>query len=346
MGPWVAHPSAAATRMGKTERSLSMCCRAFSGGAHEAEGPYGSDGRPCARRIARQAVPPVVRPEGFVPGEPATPASPSDLVSRRVGTEAAGMGGIEGGSQGRVSAVRKVLEAMAEAWRERISERRARAAPKLGSDPRVQRSRLGAALEARLAVRSGVRLDDYLRHRLAKYATRLPLPLEALPVTVDIEGGEAVVRPRPPPRQSPANPRAEVPVHARALVARDGLYAARELRDAEVALDQLDARAAAARVRLEAVELQISGALAAGKIVARPDVDATPEQLGRPPVPSPAPILALRAFVAVLLAAEGWRFSAPVLAASGLAPDGIEETLRSSPVPAGLALAFALGAAV
>jgi len=256
------------------------------------------------------------------------------------------MGVVEGSPQNRVPAMRKALEVMAEAWREHVSVRRARMASKLGAEPRVQRSRLGAAVEARLAVRSGVRLDDFLRHRLAKYAARLPLPLEALPVTVDVEGGEAVVRPRPPPRQSPAYPRAEVPGHARALVERDGLYAARELRDADVALDELDARTAAARARLEAVEIQISEALAAGRIVARPDVEATLEQLGRPPVPSPAPILALRAFVAALLAAEGWRFSAPVLAASGLAPDGIEETLRSSPVPAGLALVFALGAAV
>ncbi len=256
------------------------------------------------------------------------------------------MGGIEGGSQGRVSAVRKVLEAMAEAWRERISERRARAAPKLGSDPRVQRSRLGAALEARLAVRSGVRLDDYLRHRLAKYATRLPLPLEALPVTVDIEGGEAVVRPRPQPRKAPAGARPEVPDHARALVERDGIYAAREIRDAERTLDELDLRTAAALHRLEAVELEIAEALAAGRIVARPDVNASAEQLGRPPVPSPAAIVALRALVAALLAAEGWRFSAPVLAASGLAPQGIEETVRASPVPSVLALAFAFGAAV
>jgi hypothetical protein len=256
------------------------------------------------------------------------------------------MSGVEAGSQVRGPAVRRVLEAVAEAWRERVSERRARAAPKLGAEPRVERSRLGAALEARHAVRSGVRLDDFLRYRLAKYAGRLPVPLEALPVTVDVEGGEAVVRPRSRLRHAPHGARTDVPDFARALVERDGVYAAREIRDAEAALDRLEARTEAARGRLEALEIEIAGALASGQIVARPDVNATPEQLGRPPVPSAVPIHALRGFVAALLAAEGWRFSAPALAASGVTPQGIEEALRSSPVPTTLALAFALGAAV
>ncbi len=256
------------------------------------------------------------------------------------------MDGVEAGSQGRGPVVRRVLEAVAEAWRERVSERRARAAPKLAAEPRVQRSRLGAALEARLAVRSGVRLDDFLRQRLAKYAARLPVPLEALPISVDVEDGEAVIRPRSQARQAPQGARSEVPAYVRALVERDGLYAAREIRDAEAALDQLDDRTARARTRLEALEIEIAGALAAGQIVARPDVNATPEQLGRPPVPSGAPIQGLRALVAIFLAAEGWRFSAPILAAADLAPQALEDALRTSPVPTALALSLALAAAV
>jgi hypothetical protein len=254
--------------------------------------------------------------------------------------------GVEGAAQGRTPALRRAFEAVVEAWRERASEKRAagRVRP-LGGEPRLRRSRLGAALEARLAVRSGVRVEDFLRNRLAKYAGRLPVPLEALPVTFDVEGGEVVVRPRAAARRIDKGPRPEQPAGPRALVEREGPYAAREIRDAETALDQLDASAAAARARLEAIEVAIGEALASGKIVAAPLVEATPEQLGRPPVPSGLPILGIRAFVASLLVAEAWRFSAPILAASGIAPDALEGALRANPLPAALALAFAVGAA-
>src|SRR6266496_3682819 len=120
-------------------------------------------------------------------------------------------GGADSVAQGRSAALRRFVEAVSEAWRERASERRARAAPKLAPEPHVARSRVAAALEARLAVRAGVRLGDFLRHRLAKYAARLPLPLEALPVAVTIEGGEPVVRPRPRSRPLPLGARVEPP---------------------------------------------------------------------------------------------------------------------------------------
>jgi hypothetical protein len=245
------------------------------------------------------------------------------------------MGCAEGVAQGRSPALRRVIEAISEAWRERASERRAAAVPRPAAEPRLRRSRLGAALDARLAVRSGVRLDDFLRHRLARYAVRLPVTLEELPVTFDVEGGEAVVRPRPPPRRAGPDARAEPPPFARALVAREGPNAARELRAAEAALDGLDARVAAARARLDALEVELAEAMSRREVVAPARIEATPEQLGRPPVPSPAFAAGLRVLVAALLAAEAWRF----------APAGIEASLRATPVPAGLALALAVGAA-
>jgi hypothetical protein len=225
-----------------------------------------------------------------------------------------------------------------EVLRERRAERRARALAAAGPAPRLPRSPLGAAVDARLAVRAGVRLDDFLRHRLARYAARLPVALEALPVTVDIAGGEAVIRPRARPRSFGPRPEA-----AAGAAARES-WAARELREAEAELDRLDACAGAAHARLEAVEVELAAAVAQGTVVARPAVDASAEQLGRPPVPPAAPILALRAFAGALLAAEAWRFSGPVLAAAGAAPaGGLEEALRAAPVGAGLALVLAAG---
>jgi hypothetical protein len=255
------------------------------------------------------------------------------------------MGAVDGMAHWRGHAARRILEAMSEAWRERATERRARASSKLGAEGRVPRSRIAAAVEARLAIRAGVRLDDFLRQRLAKYAGRLPLPLEALPVTVEVEGGEAVVRPRPRVRSAAHVALPETPTFARALIERDGAYAGREIRDAEHALDQLDARTSAARTQLDAFERELAKALASGQLVSRPDVEATAEQLGRPPVPSVAPIHALRASVAALLTAEAWRFSGPILAASGAAPGGLEQALREAPLPTALALTFAVGAA-
>jgi hypothetical protein len=231
---------------------------------------------------------------------------------------------------------------VAEVWRERRSERRARAAARLGATPRLPRSTLAAVLDARLAVRAGVRLDDFLRHRLARYAGKLPVTLDALPATVDVEAGEVVVRARSRAR-AVHGPRPEQAGPAAAACA--GGWAARELRDAETALDGLEARAAEARAAADVVEREIVAALASGAIVARPAVDATAEQLGRPPVPSPLPIHGLRAFVGLLLAAEAWRVSGPILGGAGVAPEGLEAALRVAPLATFLALLFAVGAA-
>jgi hypothetical protein len=239
----------------------------------------------------------------------------------------------------------RMIGSLADAWRERRSEQRAVAAPKVVPEGRLSRSRIAAAVQARLAVRSGVRLDDYLRSRLAKYAARLPVPLEDLPIAVDIEGGEAVFRGKAPARAPARPPSGADPLLAKVLVEREGPYAAREIRDAEAALDALDARAEAARIRIDGISRSVNDALASGALAARPDIEATPEQLGRPPVPPVAPIGLLRGFVAALLVAEAWRFSDPILAASGVAPDGLEAALHGAPLETGLALVLAVGAA-
>jgi hypothetical protein len=251
------------------------------------------------------------------------------------------MAGAEGGRKAPWS---RWAQAVVDAWRERASERRATAAPRSVRIGRVARWRVVSAVEARLAVRAGVRLDDFLRGRLAKYAASLPVTLEELPVAIDVEGGEAVVRSRSRSWASKPAPGA-TPALARELVAREGPYADREIRDAEAALDALDERAARARARIDDMAAALSDAIASGALAARPDVVATAEQLGRPTVPTLAPIAALRGFVAALLVGLGWRFAGPILAACGVHAASPEAAVAAAPVPAALALVLSLAAA-
>jgi len=190
-----------------------------------------------------------------------------------------------------------------------------------------------------------VRLDDFLRGRLARYAARLPVPLEALPAFVDVENGEPVVRARASRPQRAASAATPEP-WLEALVAREGPHAAQEIRDAEAAVSALDARTRAARDRADALARTLADDLAAGAVPSPPRIEATPEQLGRPAVPSPAPAALLQGFVVALLAAEGWRFSGPALAAAGFEAVGVQAAVETAPLPAAMGLVFALGAAV
>lgn len=246
--------------------------------------------------------------------------------------------------------VRRWLRSALEALRTRSGAPRASPRARRKLVPRLGRSSTGVALEARAAVRAGLRLDDFLRHRLARYAAELPVALEALPVEIDVEGGEPVVRARPRSPGSAAlgaslGPRSAEPAWLRALLEREGAGAVAEIRDAEAALDALAARADAARARIDEVGRALAEDLSRGRITAPVEVDATAEQLGRPPVPAPWPALLLRAFALALLAAETWRLSGPILGRMGVALDDLPRALERAPLSTGLALAFAAGAA-
>lgn len=264
------------------------------------------------------------------------------------------LGGVEGGGgfvsevlRGKGSFWGRLARASNEAARRREARREARQRERRPErEPTVGRSGLAVALEARLAVRAGVRLDDFLRGRLARYAARLPVPLEALPSVVDVEGGEPVVRARPHARRPAAPGAAAGDGWLAALVAREGPHAAREIRDADAAVSALEARTHAARDRVDALARTLADDLAAGTVPSPPRIEATPEQLGRPAVPSPAPAAILQGFVLALLASEGWRFSGPALAAAGFEPVGVVAALQAAPLPAAMGLVFALGAAV
>jgi hypothetical protein len=213
----------------------------------------------------------------------------------------------------------------------------------------IRRSAVGSLWHARAAVRAGVRLDDFLRFRLARYASELSVPPSALPVDVAVEGGEPVVHTRPaPPRTHAAFMAPRGPDDARwlrAVIELEGPIAARELADAETAVDALDARAVAQRSRIDEIARGIADDVAAGKILPPPRVDGTPEQMGRPPVPSSAPVTALRGFAAALLLAETWQLAGPVLAAGGVDPALLGLAAHSDPLGVALGLVFALGAA-
>ena len=71
----------------------------------------------------------------------------------------------------------------------------------------VRRSWLGAYWQTRIAVRAGMPLDDFLRSRLARYVSGLPVPSAKLPLEVTVVEGDVVVRDAAatPPATAPAN---------------------------------------------------------------------------------------------------------------------------------------------
>jgi hypothetical protein len=75
------------------------------------------------------------------------------------------------------------------AGRARRAAQRAARLNRRGARAAVPRSWWEVELSAGLAVRSDLRLEDFLRFRLARYAGRLPVPLEALPFDVSVENG-------------------------------------------------------------------------------------------------------------------------------------------------------------
>jgi hypothetical protein len=254
-------------------------------------------------------------------------------------------GGGGGGTSSRNSrqgegAVRRMIATTVERWRARRAARPPRR--KREPEPKLPRSGLAASLEARLGVRAGVRLEDFLRHRLASYAARLPVPLGALPIRIEVDGGDIAVTSRARPLLGPSLPKPQTDPLA-ALAAREGPAPVREARDLATALAALEPRLADARARLEALARGLQDDLASGALAAAPAVEATAEQLGRPPVPPALPIHGLRGLAIALLGAVAWRLAGPVLAASGLSADDVARA--DAPVRLGLALAFAGGAA-
>jgi hypothetical protein len=103
----------------------------------------------------------------------------------------------------------------------------------------VRRSWLAAFWQARIAVRAGMGLDDFLRSRLARYLAVLPVPSVRLPIAVDVDEGRISVRPIAAPAPPPAG---AADAWLAPLVAFEGPAVRQEVSELEVRLAMLTAR--------------------------------------------------------------------------------------------------------
>jgi hypothetical protein len=208
-----------------------------------------------------------------------------------------------------------------------------------GFELRARKPRwLSSFWAARLAVRAGIALEDFLRHRLAQRLGASPVPPARLPVSLSIEeGGTVVCHPVDPvPRRAP---------WLESFLRAEGSASL----GPEVQLAQADAARVAGRVeaqreRVAEVARELEEALR-GTEVADPDDDAQARQMGRPTLPFPLG-LALQLFALALLLAEAWQLAVPCLEAAGIGTQDIAAELYRNPVGVALGSIFALGAAV
>ncbi len=230
----------------------------------------------------------------------------------------------------------------------------ARAAIGLGGDPPlprpttprldpVRRSWIGAFWQARIGVRAGMTLDDFLRSRLARYLAGLPVPRARLPLLVDIADGQLSVRAAPEP--SPTVRTADAEPWIAPLVAIEGPAARQELAQLEVRLAMLDGEIGSARHRVEELSRKLAADISSGIVMGPPDVDATAEQLGRPPVRSAAPRTLAVGFAVAALAAETWQVAQPLLRSAGIDPASLGTEALRRPADVAFASVFSLGVA-
>lgn len=235
-------------------------------------------------------------------------------------------------------------------WARAIGAARERPLPRapLARLEPVRRAWLGAYWHARIGVLAGLSLDDFLRSRLARHLAALPVPQARLPVAIEIEDGQLLVRPAPGAPGAPAA--APAPADGEdawlaALVAVDGPPARREVAELEVEVATLEGEIAQARHRLDERGRQLSADVAVGLVAGPPDVEATAEQLGRPPIRSGAPRLLALTFAGGALAAETWQVAVPFLGASGVDVAALSAEASVHPAEVTFAIVFSLAVA-
>ncbi len=208
----------------------------------------------------------------------------------------------------------------------------------------VRRSWIPAFWHTRIAVRAGMSLDDFLRSRLARYLAGLAVPSSRLPLSVSIDDGQVSVKPAEAPERAPAPPRAsERDGWLAPLVAIEGPSIAQEVTELDVRLAVLEGEVENARHRAEELAHRFAADVASGLVAAPPAVDATAEQMGRPPVRSATPRTVMLTFVAAAIAAETWQVALPLLASAGLDAAAIASELGRRPGDVVSVSLFALG---
>jgi hypothetical protein len=234
---------------------------------------------------------------------------------------------------------RRVMGLVAHAPKRRL---RRHTAPAL--EP-LRRSWLAALWQARSSVRAGVPLDDFLRSRLARYLAALPVAQARLPVAVAVDDGQLLVRPAEPPPAPEVPPSDHADPWLEPLVAVEGPAVRQEVAELEIRLSVLDGELSAARRRKEDLSRRLAADVAAGIVAAPEAIEATAEQLGRPPVRSAVAHEALLAFLGATLLATAWQVGLPLLRAAGLDPSALRAGLEARPAEVAFAAVFALGVA-
>jgi hypothetical protein len=207
----------------------------------------------------------------------------------------------------------------------------------------VHRSWLATVHDARAAVHAGVTLDEHLRGRLAHYVAALPVSTARLPLEIEVEDGSLAIRTSkaPPPPIGPGGPDGWLD----ALVEAEGPAVRQEVADLEVRAVLLDGAVENARSRAEELSRRFAADVSVGAVMGETAVEASAEQMGRPPVRSVVPAMTLGTFAAAALLAATWQIARPLLRAAGLDPDPLDALALRAPAVA-FTLLFALAVAV
>jgi hypothetical protein len=207
----------------------------------------------------------------------------------------------------------------------------------------IRHAWIGALWNARLAVRAGISLDDYLRARFAHYLGALPVPRSKLPLDVDVDAGQILVRsiPATPATRPDDGPEAWLAP----LVAVEGPAIQQEISHLEVRAALLDGEIDEARRHADDLSRKLAADIAAGIVAGPPEVNATAEQLGRPPIRGAALRSITLGFAAAALAAETWQVVQPLLRTAGVDPANLPAEAQRRPAEVTLLSLFALGVA-
>jgi hypothetical protein len=202
--------------------------------------------------------------------------------------------------------------------------------------PTIRRGWLSGWWTARLAAASGVRVEEFLRHRLSRYLAALPVSPRRLPVDISVdENGAIVSAPRPRGGEAPSWLERYLRSEGPPALQMDVQLAQAEVARLSAARDEQQARVLAAARNAQSAATQ----------PAVFEADGGAEMLGRPPVPPPWAAL-IHTFALALLLAEAWQLAIPVLEGAGIDTSALVPELQRNPAGVVLGFVFAIGAAV